>query len=63
MGEEFCGTCKFYNAMQGQCRRYPPTSEVIKYVDDRGLGSEWVEYRFPRPDTAWWCGEWQTVIS
>ena len=51
--EQACENCRFYN---GECRRYPPQLDQVKYYDGCYDESYWY---FPNVDKTDWCGEWQ----
>jgi hypothetical protein len=53
-----CGSCTFH--VQGECRRYPPKREVLKYLDRDGFqtGSEVLNLQPGTPDD-YWCGEFK----
>lgn len=52
MSEPKCETCRFwyrYDAEEGICRRYPPSTYLV----------EMEAFTFPTVSTSEWCGEYQ----
>lgn len=71
-----CATCRYLEAMDQTCRRYPPTVSVVLVPQQasmqaalRGQGQVQMVPTpvgaftpIPEPDDCW-CGEWQAAIQ
>ena len=53
-GAVCCGTCRFYEAAELDCRRFPP--QVVPTDEYPGT-------RFPAVLPKWWCGEYQPPVQ
>ena len=54
--------CKFFVKKEG-CHRFPPTVAVVRTMDERGPGSQWVVAEHPYADENDWCGEFVKKIE
>lgn len=52
MGES-CGTCRFFNEREGECRRFPRSANHNFFTGSHD--------RYPQMGRSDWCGEYQPV--
>ena len=67
MENEVCGTCRYFWAQRGVCRRYPPTVTALVMTEEYTYGDNYrhaereaisVSSNFPATNVEDWCGEW-----